>query len=262
MMGGCAAPTIKNLPKLPTELPENVPALIHYADEIYVRSTATADGGAADMEKALAALDKAVTLDGGSYEAEWKAARACAWLAEDLFDNDKTRRAEFSGRGFEYAKAAVSANPKGVEGHYYSGINRAIQATTKLFVSAKFMVPAIRDTWKKALQIDSSFDHSGPARALGALYAHAPPWPASIGDPEMAVALLKKAIASAPDYPQNALLLGDALVADEKYEEAMPEYRKVLEAQPEPDDAHFLSRWKQRAEKGLAEANKKLNPTP
>ena len=52
------------------------------------------------------ALDKAVKADPKSYEAAWKAARACGWLADELYD-DKTKRAHFAGRGAEYAKAAI-----------------------------------------------------------------------------------------------------------------------------------------------------------
>jgi tetratricopeptide (TPR) repeat protein len=259
LVGGCAVPPIKSAATVKaTGLPEKAPELIQYADAIYVKSMATAGDGSADMENALVALDKAVKLEPTSYEAAWKAARACAWLAEDLFDSDKTKCAHFSGRGADYAKAAVKANANGVEGHYYDGINSALNATTRLWVTAKFMVPAIRDTWKKAMQLDATFDHGGPPRALGSLYAHAPPWPASIGDPEMGVKLLKKALEIAPDYPQNALLFGDALVADEQYEEAQRQYHKVLEAQPQPDYAHFLSKWKQKAQKGLEKADKKL----
>jgi tetratricopeptide (TPR) repeat protein len=261
LVDGCAVPHIRKQPYV-TNLPENVPELIKYADEIYLKSTATTAGGSAEMENALDALDKAVKLDPLSYEAAWKAARVGAWLAEDTFDDDKTKCAYFSGRGVEYAKAAIKANPSGVEGHYYSGIDRALQAATKIFVTAKFMVPGIRDAWKRAMQIDAAFDHGGPPRALGSLYAHAPPWPASIGDPELGVELLSQALKSAPDYPQNALMFGDALLADEKYEDAKQQYRKVLGAQAQPDDAHFLSKWKQKAQKGLAEADKKLHTAP
>jgi tetratricopeptide (TPR) repeat protein len=257
---GCAVPAIRSPPRVnPSDLPEKEQDLIRYADEIYAKSSATPDSGSAEMEVALAALEKAVNLDLNGYEAAWKAARASAWLAEDLFDNNKPKCAYFSGRGIAYAKAAVKTNPKGVEGYYYGGINNALQATTRLFVTAKFMVPGIRDAWKKATQIDARFDHGGPLRALGSLYAHAPPWPASIGDPEMGVALLKKALESAPDYPQNALMLGDALLADEKYEDAKQQYRKVLDAQLQPDNAHFLSKWKKKAQKGFEEADRKLH---
>jgi tetratricopeptide (TPR) repeat protein len=257
LVGGCVVPPVKSPVKVrPADLPEKMAELIRSADEIYVKSTATVDGGSAEMEIALVALEKAVALDPKSYEAAWKAARACAWLADDWWD-DKTKRAYFSATGREYAKAAIAAKANGVEGYYYGGINNGAQATTRI-VSGKFMVPSIRDAWKRAMQIDAAFDHGGPPRVLGSLYAQAPPWPASIGDPEKGVKLLQQAVELGPDYPQNALLLGDALMADERYEDARQQYRNVLDAKPRPDDAHFLMGWKKRAAKGIERAECKL----
>jgi tetratricopeptide (TPR) repeat protein len=257
LVDGCAVPPIQSGATVTaSSLPEKVPELIRYADEILARSTASVDSGSAEMENALLALDKAVKLDPKSYEPAWKAARACAWLADDGYD-DQAKRAHFSARGMDYAKAAIGANAKGVEGHYYSGLNSGLQATTRT-IGAKFMVPSIRDAWKKAMELDATFDHGGPPRALGSLYAQAPPWPASIGDSELGVKLLQQALAIAPDFPQNALLLGEGLIADDRYKEAKEQFRKVLEAQPRPDDAHFLPRWKRKATTGMEKADKKL----
>ena len=135
-------------------------------------------------------------------------------------------------------------------------MNLGLQATTKL-VGAKFMVPSVRDAAKKAMSIDSCFDRGGPGRVLGSLYAEAPPWPASIGDPDKGVEILQQALKCAPDYPQNNLLLGNALVKAERYDEAKQQYQVVLNAQPKPEDQHFLPKWKNLAQKGLDEAEKK-----
>lgn len=239
------------------QLSEKVPELIKYADDILQKSTVTPDGAnvSADMENALLALDKAHTLDPKSYEAAWKAARACTWLADEFYD-DKTKRAHFSGRGAEYARAAIELEPKRVEGYYYSGTNVGLSATTKI-VGAKFDVPRVRDAEKKAMQLDASFDRGGPPRVLGSLYAKAPPWPASIGDPDKGVEFLQQALKLGPDYPLNNLLYGDALVAAEKFDEARMQYGVVLAAQSRPDIAHFLPKWKKLAKKGLEDADKK-----
>lgn len=264
---GCPVPQIKSSATITeNQLPQKVPELIKYADDIYVKANATPDGTTVPMENALMALDKAHQLEPKNYEAAWKAARACGWLADELYDpqnpgDNKTKRAHFSGRGVEYAKAAMDANPGGVEGHYYSGINLGLSATTKT-VGAKFTVPSVRDAAKKAMQIDASYDHGGPPRLLGSLYAEAPPWPASIGDPDKGVELLEQAQKLAPDYPLNNVLLGNALMKAEKYDEAKKQYQFVLDAQSRPDYAHFLAKWKRLAKKGLDEAEKKLASPP
>jgi tetratricopeptide (TPR) repeat protein len=256
LLGGCPVPPIKSEKTIQAnQLPDSVPELIKFADDIYAKANATTDRISPEMENALEALDKAHTIDPNSYDAAWKAARTCGWLADDLYD-DKVKRAHFSGRGIEYAKAAIALDPKRVEGHYYSGINLGLQATTKL-VGAKFMVPTVRDAAKKAMQLDPAYDHGGPPRLLGALYAEAPPWPASIGDPDKGVDLLTQALSHGNDYPLNNLLLGNALVKAEKPDQARGQYKVVLDATVRPDDAHFLGRWKQKAQKALEDLDKK-----
>jgi tetratricopeptide (TPR) repeat protein len=252
LLAGCKVPPIKSGATVTTtNLPEKVPDLIKYADDIYAR----AEVSSADMENALVALDKATKAEPRSFEAQWKAARATIWLADDFYD-DKTKRAHFSGRGAEYSKSAIELEPKRVEGHYYSGEGLGLSATTKT-IGAKFMVPSVRDAEKKAMQLDACFDHGGPPRVLGSLYAKAPPWPASIGDPDKGVELLQQALKCGPDWPQNNLLLGDALCAAERYDEGKKEYQIVLDAQPRAEDTHFLPKWKGLAKKGMDECDKK-----
>ncbi len=252
LLAGCPVPPIKSGATVTSEkLPEKVPDLIKYADDIYARP----DASSADMENALLALDKATKTDGKSFEAAWKAARATVWLADEFYD-DKTKRAHFSGHGIEYAKTAMELEPKRVEGHYYSGENIGLSATTKV-VGAKFMVPSVRDAAKKAMQLDACFDQGGPPRLLGALYTEAPPWPASIGDPDKGVELLQQALKCGPDYVQNNLLFANALCKAEKYDEAQKQYQLVLAAQARPENQHFLPTWKSRAKKGSEDCEKK-----
>jgi hypothetical protein len=252
LLAGCPVPPIKSGATITTEkLPEKVPDLIKYADDIRAKPDVTS----ADMENALLALDKATKADPKSFEAQWKAARMATELADEYYD-DKTKRAHFSGRGIDYAKAAIELDPKRVEGHYYSATNQGLSATTKV-VGAKFMVPSVRDAAKKALGIDACFDHGGPPRVLGSLYAEAPPWPASIGDPDKGVELMKQAQQCGPEWPQNNYLLGNALCAAEQYDEAHKQYQIVLDAQPRPDDQHFLPKWKTLAKKKSDDCEKK-----
>jgi tetratricopeptide (TPR) repeat protein len=252
LLAGCPVPAIKSGATVTSEkLPDKVPDLVKYADDIYGKP----DPSAAEMENALLALDKAVKLEPKNFEVEWKAARATVWLADDYYD-DKTKRAHFSGRGVDYAKAAIELEPKRVEGHYYSAENLGLQTTTKV-IGAKFEVPSVRDAAKKAMQIDACFDRGGPGRVLGSLYAEAPPWPASIGDPDKGVEILQQSVKCAPEYPQNNLLLGNALVKAERYDDAKKQYQIVLDAKPTPEDQHGLPRWQEKAKKGLEEAEKK-----
>jgi tetratricopeptide (TPR) repeat protein len=249
-LAGCPVPMVKSDATVNAQqLPKTTPELLKYAEDEAAKQNPVA------MQNALMALDKAHTLDPKSYEAAWKAARASAWLADELY-NDKTKRAHYSGVGRDYAKAAIELNPNGVEGHYYSGINTGLWVTTEV-IGAKFDAPKVRDAAKKAAQIDPKFDKGGPYRLLGAVYANAPPWPASIGDTEKGVDYLNKALEIAPDFPLNNLLLGDAFAADGNYPEALKQYHKVLDAQPLPDTEHSLPKLKQKARQGIENVTRK-----
>jgi tetratricopeptide (TPR) repeat protein len=238
-LSGCPVPQVKpDTNVTQQQLPSTVPELMKYAEDMAAKQNVV------DMENALMALDKAHTIDPKNYEIAWKAAKASEWLAEELYDDathqgDKTKRAHYAGVGIDYAKSAIEDNPKGVEGHYYSGINIGLSATTKV-IGAKFDVPKVRDAEKKAVALDACYDHGGPLRVLGSVYAQAPPWPASIGDVGQGIDYLQKALKCAPDYAQNNLLLGDAY-------------------QPKPGDTHFLEKWKHLAEAHSKELATKSN---
>lgn len=255
LVGGCPVPQVKSDATVTEQqLPKTAAELIKYGDD------AMAKENAVDVQNALVAYDRAHTLDPKNYEAAWKASRASAWLADDLYD-DKTKRAHYSGVGRDYGKAATDLKPDGVEGWYYYGINTGLWATTET-VGAKLDAPKMRDAEKKAAQLDPKFAHGGAYRALGALYTHAPPWPASFGDSGTGVDYMKKALQVAPDYPQNNLLYGDALAADGQGEKAIEQYHIVLNAPPRDDYNHFLAKWKRLATLGIEDVTRKQSYAP
>lgn len=246
LLAGCPRP----LPPVLTaatvkaaELPEDREQLIKYADdEMKKDSIVGAENSLVALEKAIG--EHALTVIARDYDALWRAARACAWLAEEF--TEKRTREQFAYHGVQYAKAAAALEPRRVEGHYYLGINTGLSATTKT-ISAYPMVPRVRDEAKAAARADENFDHAGPLRLLGGVYAKAPPWPASIGDNEEGQKYLSRAVQVAPDYPENHLLYGDALAGDDKVNEAAHEYKQVLDAPERPEYKHRMERWKRDA---------------
>jgi hypothetical protein len=246
LLAGCPRPlppVLNAATAKAAELPEDREELLKYADEqMKTDSIVGAENSLVALEKAIG--EHALTVIGRDYDALWRAARACAWLAEDF--TDKKTREQFAHHGVGYAKAAAALEPKSVEGHYYYGINTGLEATTRTF-SAYPMVPRVRDEAKAAVKADSSFDHAGPLRLLGSVFAKAPPWPSSIGDLDEGKKFLSQAVKIAPEYPENHLLYGDALAADDKLLEAAREYKQVLDAPNLPEYAHRLERWKKDA---------------
>jgi hypothetical protein len=230
-----------------TELPEEPERLLAYADQ------ETAKDSRLGAENALIAVDKILASDPKSHEALWRGARACAWLAQEVTDGP--HREAYSQRGMDYAKRAVEAEPKRVEGYYYLGINIGLYATTKTF--GRSLVPKVRDAAQEAVKADESYDHAGPLRLLGSVFVKAPPWPASIGDVDEGQKHLSRAVQIARDYPENHLLFGDALASDDHPSDAIREYKLVLSAPSQPEWAHRLERWKREAKEGIKKLTKK-----
>jgi hypothetical protein len=252
LLAGCPRPLPPSLTAAsirPGDLPDDREELIKYADEEMKKDTVVA------AENSLVAVEKAIgehalTVIARDYDALWRAARACAWLAEEF--TDKKLREQFAYHGTEYAKAATALQPKRVEGQYYLGINVGLSATTKLNpFSARALVTQVRDAAVAAVKLDEHFDHGGPLRLLGSVYAKAPPWPSSIGDNDEGKKYLSRAAQLAPDYPENHLLYGDALADDNKLKEAAQEYKQVIDAPTRTEYSHRLERWKRDATSGI-----------
>jgi hypothetical protein len=226
------------------ELPEDPAGLIKYADEQMAKHTAQ---GAVN---AIAALKKAL-LKEKTYETLWRAARAAAWLSDEYEDKDNKRTWAETGMG--YAKDAMALEPQRVEGQYYY----ALTLGQYLFIEqsnptkARQLLPQVLESSKSSVKINEKFDHAGPLRLLGSLYAQAPEPPTSVGDHEEGAKLLSKATQLAPMYPQNWLLLGDAHRINRNLDAAEDAYNRVLAAQPGPEWEHFLPRWQKQAQDGL-----------
>jgi hypothetical protein len=254
---GCPAPYVPPIKSGATvkdhQLPNDVDKLVAYVDEETRKQTATA------QENALVAVDKGLGpgMNPGArkYDLLWRGARACAWLTEEY--TQKPRRAEYAKRGVEYAKGALAIDAGRVEAQYYLGINIGQLATTKT-IGGYTLVPQVVKAAEAAMKADEKFDHAGPLRLLGSVYAKAPPWPASVGDVEEGLTHLQRAVQLAREYPQNHLLYADALLSDDKLDQAEREYCQVLTAPPVELWAHRLGEWRRQAEDGIRKIDKKL----
>ena len=250
-LSGCPAappPVLSEATVAANQLPADVPGLIAFIDSEDAKQTPAGE------ENAAVAVDRALEKEPRNYELLWRGARTCVWLTEEF--TDKGRRASWAEKGVSYAKRAVAIDPNRVEGHYYLGENLGQSARTKT-VGAYLMVPKVVKQGKLALKIDEKFDHGGPGRLVGNVYAKAPPWPASVGDTEEGVHFLRRVVEIAPDYPQNHLHFADALYADGKYDEAAKEYQLVLDVQLKPEWEHRGTEWKHEAENGLKKVAEK-----
>jgi tetratricopeptide (TPR) repeat protein len=204
-------------------LPADPEGLIRIADE--QQEAGQTKNAIVALERALAQVEFANSKPG--YEAQWRLARAYS----DLSEPDGDQRATTVPPGMTAARKAVELLPDRVEGHYYLAQLIGFSALLQKGETKQIILQMVSEG-EQAARIDEKFDHGGPVRMLGALYARAPKEPVSIGDPEKAVSHMKRAVAADGDFPLNHVYLAEAYIADERYPEAASELataRKLLD---------------------------------
>lgn len=232
------------------QLPDTLEGLHQLAEKLYDPRDPVA------LENVLAVCERAFELDAKDFTCGWQGARAAFWLA-DAAGSDKNRRAWFSDKGDKMAQRAIAAQPDRVEGHYYRALDLGYLAKTKT-LGALDLVDIIYKEAQKAVKLDPSYDHAGPLRLLGAVLLSAPGWPASVGDPEEAEEQLKKAVDQAPGYPLNHLYYGEALLANDKAEEAIKQLDQASAQVSQPEYEWMKPRLQAEVDAQLKKARARL----
>jgi len=192
--------------------PEAAQRLLREGDAAWERRDDPAEPG-----KARLAYWRAAAANPTLYDAYWKAARASIPVGEGAVDG-KARAAAFE-RGARTAQLAIALDPARAEAHYYYALNLGLLARERPSTgieSIKAMIPQL----KQALAVDPGLDQAGPQRTLALVYLRAPGWPTSVGDEEAGLEKARLAVAAAPGYPMNQIVLAEALIANQLEDEA------------------------------------------
>jgi hypothetical protein len=153
-------------------------------------------------------------------------ARASFDLAE--LATNETQRAETSRRGIAACRDWLAREPKAAAAHYYLAMNvgELAQAEAPSLAAYK-MVREVEREFTAAAELDVRYDFAGPARNLGELYFQAPSWPLSVGSKTKAREWLERAVALAPEYPENLLCLAEAQLQWRQLDEAAKTLRRL-----------------------------------
>jgi len=185
-----------------------------------------------------------------SFEAAWQFGRACFDLAENA--PSKGERARLAELGIEACKRAVATNDHSAEAYYYLGMNLGQLARTK-GIGALKIVGQLKSAFMRARELDERLEYAGPDRNLGLLFRDAPTW--TIGDRHEAQAHLVKAVALAPEYPDNPLELiegyfkwGDRISAEAELEALEKLWPKLHEQFSGPKWETQWKEWQSRFE--------------
>jgi tetratricopeptide (TPR) repeat protein len=191
-------------------------------------------------------LEQAARTLRDDYDAQWEAAQAHAFVAEN--DTRADVRREAAKTGIVLSRHARELKPDGVAGHYWYAINVGLLAD----VDRAYGLDAVGEmetALRRAIELDEHYDFAGPSRVLGILHLRTPAPPISIGSLRKGLRLLQRAVELFPDYPENYLYLAEALRDNNRADEAQEAARRVLEAKPWPDRQFESRQWKAAAQK-------------
>ena len=198
------------------------------------------------LEKAASLYRVSMQRDGETFAALWQGARSLCALAQ-LAGDDAGRQRDLAAEARGYAEKATHSQPSRVEGHYYLAIATGLFAEAQAIraISGLPLVDDIEAAGKAAVRIDPAFDRAGPHLLLGELYFQAPGFPTSIGDIDLALWHLRKAVDLAPDHAPNRIALAEVILDDDDGEDPEDDARKVF-APIADGQAAVPSRWRER----------------
>ncbi len=177
-------------------------------------------------EAEFARAQKAFQTSTNTMSAAEPLARA-SFDAADLATNE-TAKAAFAQAGITASREWLAHAPKSAGGHYYLAMNLGKLAEAEApSLAAYRLVHEVEREFKTAADLDVSYDFAGPARTLGELYYQAPGWPLSVGSRHKAREWFERAVAVAPDYPDNQLNLAEAYLKWRNREEAAKTLQRI-----------------------------------
>ena len=178
--------------------------------------------------KAIGYYREALKLNNRSFEANWRAARAFARLADRDLDAGKNS-GDLGRQGHYYAVQAIAAAPKRVEGYYWAAI--CVGQHGKAMGIVRAMATSVRGKLlryiAKARRLGSGYEDGGPPRLL-AMYHHSVPVP--FKDNEQALKLLAVARKHSPGHSRNLYCWGRILWGMGRKAEARQKFKQCTEA--------------------------------
>jgi|GEM_PF-4172695 len=206
-----------------------------------------------DEDKGLFAISAATKLledDSLARIHGWKGARAIFLTVianRKLLDVDRANQCDIWSK-------ITDENKKQVQSHLYRALCLGIRA--QVFPTQGLgLIKAMLKIAERVEQLDARFENSAGARLMGGIYLKAPAWPTSVGDLELAIEHLERAVKTSAEWPENKLLLAEAYYEEDRIEDAkkaLQEVRKQLASFPD-------NGWRRHFQKTLEEIASELS---
>jgi FimV-like protein len=198
-----------------------------------------------DNQKALEKYDEALALSPNDYEILWRLSRTYVDIGEHLpksNDAEKQKQLECYEKSLDFAKKAITANPKGAMGYTREAIANGRIALFRGIWESLDLVKKTKADCEKAIALDST--GPGAYYVLGrtnAKVCEKPKfirWPLGIGWANMddAVKNYEKAIELRPSFIMYRLDCARAYVEMDEYGKAREHLTKIASLPKEDED--------------------------
>lgn len=209
------------------------------------------------LEDSLVIYRKALEIDPGNYEVNWRLSRLYYWLGDLLGDSESEEHKSLGESGMKYGKAAIKVNPSGIEGHYYYALTLGQYALGISILKALIM--GLDSEYEKHLNLvltmNRNYDYGGALRAMGRYYYRLP-WPKQ--DLKRSIEYLKEATFIAPWCRRGHLYLAESYLKAGDREKAKIELIKAIKDEGNPEVEVDHARWQEIALKILKREFKEI----
>jgi tetratricopeptide (TPR) repeat protein len=178
-----------------------------------------------------------------SFEIDWRLGRALFFLGQEERDEAKARA--LHARGAKACRRAARREPRRVEGHFWLGVNLALQAQTTNKLSGLLLALRARRALRRAVSIDPAYHAAGPLRVLARLHHKLPRLFG--GGHGRAQAAYERAIELAPSNTVTRLYFAELLLEAGERERARSELETILNATPDTAWTFETARDRRRA---------------
>ena len=158
------------------------PVSLMAADYVTEADSAYTRGGLDGYKQAIELYEKALAENPGSYEANWKCARAYREYGDEAkaqkIEGWKDICAKYGKNGMQYAQKAIELGPDKPDGHYYYGLNVGIYNNgVGIFTAlSEGLKDKTQTSFEKTYEINKMYKDAGPMLSLGRFWAVLP-WP-------------------------------------------------------------------------------------
>ena len=159
-----------------------MPISLMAADTVVEADKLFEQGGLANYKQAIELYQKAIAENPGSYEANWKSARAHREYGDAAKSEEvegwKAICARYGKEGMNYAQKAIELEPQKPDGYYYYGLNVGIYSDGVSIFKAlsEGLKDKTQNSFEKTYALDKMYEEAGPIIALGRFWAVLP-WP-------------------------------------------------------------------------------------